>query len=79
MAAGTPVLTYVLDGIPNEYYKYCYFIENEGEKELADKITEILSKSEDELKQKSEDALSFLKKEKIASKQVAKIIDFLKD
>lgn len=77
MAAGTPVLTYKLDGIPDEYYNYCYYIDKEGEQELADKISEILLKPANELMQKAEEALSFLRSQKIARKQVARLIDFL--
>ena len=78
MAAGTPVLTYKLDGIPDEYYDVCYFIDKEGLQELADKLEEILTKPIEELKARAEAALFFLKTKKVASIQVARIIDFLK-
>jgi len=78
MAAGTPVLTYKLDGIPEEYYDVCYSIDKEGTKELANKLEEILSLPSDELKARAEAALSFLKTKKVARIQVARIIDFLK-
>lgn len=77
MAAGTPVLTYKLDGIPEEYYDVCYSLEEEGARELADKIDELLSKTPNELMEKAKNALLFLKDKKVAHRQVARIIEFL--
>src|SRR5690606_24382556 len=45
LALGTPVLMYKLPGIPNEYFNYCYTIDDYSHEALANKINEILSLS----------------------------------
>ena len=42
-ASGTPTLLYQLDGIPDEYYEYCYSLDSQhtGVEDLANKIIEI--------------------------------------
>lgn len=77
-AAGTPVLSYRLDGIPEEYYNYCYAIDCEGINVLSNKISEILSLPQTVLDEKAENALLFLKQNKTAKVQVARVIEFIK-
>lgn len=39
--SGTPTLMYKLDGIPSEYYKHCFTVENEDTKALTHKLIEV--------------------------------------
>ena len=50
LASGTPTLIYKLDGIPDEYYEYCYAIDgnDDSTETLSRKIEEILSKPVEE-------------------------------
>jgi len=77
LASGTPTLLYKLPGIPNEYYKYCYTIEQPSIELLARKIDEILSKDDQDLKEVGVKARKFILKNKNAQKQTFKIISFI--
>lgn len=61
LASGTPTLIYKLPGIPDEYYKYCFSIDNDNTIEcLARKIDEILCMSDDTLRDIGEKARYFI-------------------
>lgn len=49
MASGTPLLTTKLAGIPAEYLKYVYLIENETEEGIVTELLKLLSKPNNEL------------------------------
>lgn len=72
--SGTPTLLYRLPGIPEEYYQYCFSIEQDFSVEFLSKTLEkILSLSHKELCNKGEMAKQFVLKNKNAIKQVEKI------
>lgn len=75
MASGTPLLTTKLPGMPQEYYKYVYLLEDETVEGIKEKLEEIFNKSEKELKQKGEKAQKFVQSNKSNKKQVKKIIE----
>lgn len=76
--SGTPVLIYKLDGIPVEYYKYCFSIDKyEGTSQLADKIDEILSMEKKHLHDIGEKAREFVANNKNPKVQARKIIDLI--
>lgn len=78
LASGTPTLMYKLDGIPNEYYEYCYHIDGDDSIEtLGNKITEILNKSEEENKKLGTRAKHFILKNKNGNAQALKIIEYI--
>lgn len=72
--SGTPTLLYRLPGIPEEYYQYCFSIENDYSVQfLSASLKKILSLSSEELCNKGEMARHFILKNKNAIKQVEKI------
>ncbi|WP_303964822.1 glycosyltransferase [Sporosarcina ureae] len=77
MSSGTPVISYELDGIPEEYYGYMYSVDD-YEDSLFDVLKETLEKSERELYTKGFLAKQFVLEEKNSYKQAKKIVEMLK-
>ena len=76
MLSGTAVLTTHLPGMPKEYEKYVYIIEDEtidGYKNIFDKILI----NNNELDKKGKEAQDFVLKNKNNIKQAKKILDFI--
>lgn len=78
-ASGTPVLMYKLLGIPEEYYQYCYCLEDISVEYFAKRMIEVCNFHESILKQKGIDAKEFILKNKNSKKQVSRILNFLHD
>ena len=77
LASGVPVLLYKLPGIPEEYYQYCYSIEDLSIECLTNKMNEILSLDSYELKLKGDKAREFILREKNPASQARKIVDLI--
>lgn len=77
MACGTPLLTTRLPGIPDEYYEYCYVLDNETIDGLNESFENILSLPQDELLNKGKIAMNYIFTNKVARIQGKKIIGFL--
>ena len=56
MASGTPVLMTRLPGLPEEYYPYLFFFDDETKSGFRDKLIEVLSLSPYELRDKGRNA-----------------------
>lgn len=78
LSSGTPMIGYHLEGIPDEYYPHYYSPEDLSNESMAKLIDEVLAKPKEELEEKAKRALRFIKENKNAKSQVAKIIEFLK-
>jgi len=76
MSSGTPVLMFKLEGIPDEYYNYC-FISEHGRNNLSKKITEISKLSSEALVKKGAVAREYIKNSKTPKIQVQKILDVI--
>lgn len=79
MASGTPVLTTVLPGMPEEYHPYVYLLEEETAQGVARKLTEVLGKTDEELFRKGQLAREFILKEKNNVTQAGKILRMLEN
>lgn len=77
MASGTPVLMTKLPGLPEEYYPYLYFFDDETVEGFSIRIREVLNQGSDELREKGRQAQQFLVEQKGAIKQVGRIVDFV--
>lgn len=77
MSSGTPVLVYELDGIPDEYYEFC-FVTSLGYDGLSSKLLEISKLSDDELLAKGYSAKRFIVENKMPGVQVRKLLEELK-
>lgn len=76
-ASGTPVLMYKLPGIPNDYFDFCYTIEDTSVDALAKKIDLILSLPSEQRKNMGEKAAKFVADNKNAKTQVGRIIQLI--
>lgn len=77
MASGTPVLMSPLPSMPEEYKEHLYLFDDETVDGMSKRIEEILSKDEDELKQKGSEAKDYILRKKNPKTQVKKIIDLI--
>lgn len=77
MLSGKPVLMYKLDGIPNEYDEYLYYINDITIEGLKESIINICSKPKDELRKFGAKAQDFVIKEKNNIVQAKRIIDLI--
>jgi glycosyltransferase involved in cell wall biosynthesis len=73
MSSGVPVLMYRLDGIPEEYYNFCYAVPA-GSRGLERKLLEISKLDSAEMVAKGVSAKSFIERKKMPDMQVAKLI-----
>lgn len=78
-ASGTPTLLYQLDGIPKEYFKYCYSLDSNhtSQQDLSEKIVQILSIPEQKRLQVAESARKFVLENKNPLKAAIQIMDLL--
>lgn len=76
-ASGTPVIMYRLEGIPDEYYEYCYEIHGTTVNEIANSLQRIISIPEVQYNEIGIKAKNFIMKNKTSKKQVAKILDLI--
>lgn len=77
MLSGTPLITTKLPGMPEEYYKYVYLIENEDIDGIKNTIEITIKKSEDELLKKGMSARKFVLNKKNNYIQAKKILEMM--
>lgn len=77
MSSGTPVLMYELDGIPDEYYEFCFVVPL-GDNGLRDKLLELSRLSDEELLAKGRSAKRFIVDNKMPGVQVRKLLEEIK-
>ena len=77
MASGTPVLTTRLPGMPEEYYPFVYFIDEETSEGVCKALQRVLSQSEEELFEKGEMARSFVLNHRNNVMQAGRILKML--
>ena len=78
LASGTPMIGYKLPGIPEEYYKYYYTINDCSEETLRQTILNVMSLSNQDLKKKALSARLFIQNNKSSKVQVKRLLDFFK-
>ena len=77
MLAGRPVLMYKLDGTPDEYDRYLYYMTGTDPERMAARITEICEKPQDELETFGKAAQQFVVNNKNKIMQTKKIAEML--
>lgn len=77
LSTGIPVLCYKLDGIPDEYDDYLFYVDGDEVVDLAFSITKILELSEWELKEISQKSKDFIKNKKNPKYQTKKIFEMI--
>ena len=77
MVSGTPLLTTRLPGIPEEYFSYCYTIEDETKQGVSEAITRVLNLPNEELISMGKRARDFIINNKNSEIQAKKIYNYL--
>ena len=75
MASGTPILTTKLPGMPEEYYKYIFLIEDESKNGMKKSLAKILNLPREVLYEKGREAKEFVLKYKNNNIKTKKIIN----
>ncbi len=78
LSSGTPVIAYKLEGIPDEYDPYIFYVKDNSTESLKDKLTEVCECSDGIVYEKSQKAKEFVLKNKNEVAQTKIIIDMLK-
>lgn len=78
LASGTPTILYKLPGIPNEYYTYCFALEDTSISALTNEIERLLMLSLDELNLIGNRARQFVISTKNEKIQGNRLFNFLK-
>lgn len=79
MSSGTPVITTKLEGIPNEYDDFLYFIDDSDIDTLTKDLIKIMDENEKDLFEKGERAKEFVLKNKNNIIQGKRVLDFIHD
>lgn len=79
LASGTPTLINRMAGIPNEYYKYCFCPDSEGDTKFSQTINEILDMDINLLNRIGDNARRFILTQKNPAKQTQKIVKLIID
>lgn len=79
MLSGTPMFMTKLPGIPEEYYRYTYSVDNNRVETLHVALEELCRKSPEELLAFGREAQAFIKNEKNGRVQANKIFSFIWD
>lgn len=77
MASGTPLCTTKLPGMPQEYFPYVFFFEDESEDGMLITLQEVLRKDAKIYHDFGRKAKNFVMTEKTNLKQAKKLIDFI--
>lgn len=79
LSSGRPLVAYKLDGIPDEYDKYIYYVEDNTVETLAQKLVEICEMPDEQLKKHCQDAYFFVQTKKNDVEQTKIILKLLKE
>ena len=77
MSTGTPVMSYKLDGIPNDYDDYLYYIDDKDPNGLTNKMIEIFNVKQTDLDKFGQEAKRFVAHNKSKEIQAKKILDLI--
>lgn len=79
LSSGTPVISYKLDGIPEEYDDFMYYIDGNKIEDITEKIIEICEKNTEERMLFGEKARKFVLETKNNVKQAEKILKMIRN
>ncbi len=77
LSSGKPLIAYKLDGIPDEYDSYIYYVKDDSAETLAKTITEVCSMPREERRLFAEQARQFVLSEKNSFIQINKVLKFI--
>ena len=77
LSSGVPLIAYKLDGIPDEYDKYIYYVEDDSIESLSNKLIEICELSNEKRYDFGQKAKEYVIKYKNEISQTKKIVDLI--
>jgi len=77
MNSGTPMMMCKLNGVPQEYYDYCFKLDNNSVESIHKSLKEFFELKEEERNKKGKKAKEFILKYKNSKYQTSKIINLL--
>ena len=77
MLSGKPVIMYKLDGIPNEYDEYLYYVEGNSAEDMKNSIVDLLEADKFDVFKRAEKSANFVLENKKPSIQAKKILDLI--
>jgi len=77
LLSGKPVIMFKLDGIPDDYYDYIYFIDNYDVDSIAETLITVCEKTDDELMKFGNKAQKFVRENKNSTLQTEKAIKMI--
>jgi glycosyltransferase involved in cell wall biosynthesis len=78
LSSGTPLVAYKLDGIPDEYDDYIYYVPDNDPVTLAKRLIEVCEMPEEQRKAMGLKAREFVNNNKNPKIQTKRILDFIK-
>ncbi len=79
LSSGKPLVAYKLDGIPNEYDDYIYYVDDNTIEALAERLIEVCESPAVQIEKHCRDAYDFVQTRKNEREQTKIILDKLKD
>ncbi len=79
LSSGTPLIAYKLDGIPDEYDEYIFYVDDNSTLTLRDKLIEVCEMPKDLLSEAGRRAQAFVWAEKNEIAQTKIIVDMLRN
>lgn len=79
LSSGTPTIAYKLDGIPNEYDDYIYYIDGDRPEDISLKIIEVCEKSQTERNEFGKRAYKYVMEKKNNIVQAEKILKMIRE
>lgn len=77
-ASGTPTLMYKIDGVPEEYFQYCYTIEGSTIEDISAAMYSTCELDKSILQDKGKSARAFILNNKSSEMQCKKVLDMLR-
>lgn len=78
LLSGVPVVAYKLDGIPEEYDSFFYYVKDNGVRSLSEAIVTVCEDTTGKYQSRADQGVEFVVNKKSAAKQSAKILELLK-
>ena len=79
LSSGIPVVAYRLDGVPDEYEQYIFYVKGDSIENLADKLREVCEMSPEDRRAIGKKGREFVLNKKNSTVQTAKIVKMMED
>jgi len=77
LLSNVPVVAYKLDGVPEEYDSYIYYVKDDSPESLSNALLTVCEDEDGRYKKMAYKASQYMENEKSAIKQAQRIIEFI--